>query len=229
MTFGVRTFQDREEAGRRLGRALAHYRGRDVVVVGLPRGGVPVAFEVASALGAPLDVILVRKLGLPSQPELAMGAIGEDGVRVLNPDVVHASRVSALELGSVEASARAELERLGRRFHASSPREDLTGRVAIVVDDGVATGATARAACLVAWERGAKQVVLAVPIGSGRTIEALRSHVDDLVCLEMPSVFGAVAQGYVDFDPVSDEEVVRLLAAAANHISSPAPETPAAP
>lgn len=157
-------FVDRAEAGRRLGRCLGHLRGETPVVLGLPRGGVPVAFEVAAALGAPLDALLVRKLGVPHQPELAMGAIGEDGVRVVDDDVVAASRVSAHDIADVEARERRELERRALRYRGDRPPLALTGRTAIVVDDGIATGSTARAACRVARAHGAERVVLAVPV-----------------------------------------------------------------
>lgn len=206
------TFQDRSEAGRKLAQALAGYRDLDVVVLGLPRGGVPVAFEVANALDAPLDIIVVRKLGLPYQPELAMGAIGEGGVRVLNQDVIRASHLTPVELSAVEATELAELERLARHLRGGQPRQPLAGRAVIIVDDGVATGATARAACLVAKAQGAGPVVLAVPIGSPRTLGDLADEADTVVCLDTPDWFRAVGQGYRDFAQVSDEEVVQLLA-----------------
>lgn len=205
------TFLDRDDAGTQLARALVGYRDQDVVVLGLPRGGVPVAARVAEALGAPLDVLVVRKLGLPFQPELAMGAIGEGGVRVLNEDVVHTSHLSHAEFEAVEAAERAELDRRARRFRDDHPREPLQGRTAIVVDDGIATGATARAACLLAREHGAQRVVLAVPIGSSHTVDDLRSVADEVVCLEMPHWFYAVGQGYRNFEQVSDAEVVAML------------------
>ena len=140
-------FPNRVEAGRRLARRLEHLRGQDLVVLGLPRGGVPVALQVAEALDAPLDIIVVRKLGVPAQPELGMGAIGEDGVRVINEEIVTMTGVTATELASVETHERAELERRARRFRGDRPRVGLVGRVVVVVDDGIATGSTARAAC----------------------------------------------------------------------------------
>lgn len=208
------TFKDREDAGRQLAQALLDYRDRDVVVLGLPRGGVSVAFQVARSLDAPLDVIVVRKLGLPYQPELAMGAIGEGGVRVLNDDVIRMSGVTSLEIDAVEAAERAELDRRVRDLRTDGSRESLAGRTAIVVDDGVATGATARAACLVARAQGAARVVLAVPIGSPRTADDLLTVADDVVCLRMPKWFTAVGQGYRHFEQVSDQEVVEQLRAA---------------
>jgi predicted phosphoribosyltransferase len=157
-------FADRDDAGRRLAARLGHLRGEPVVVLGLPRGGVPVAFQVAQALGAPLDVIVVRKLGVPFQPELGMGAVGEDGVRVINPKVVHASGVSEDEVAAVQAREQAAVEARAARYRVRRPRQPLDGRVAVVVDDGIATGSTARAACQIARAQGAARVVLAVPV-----------------------------------------------------------------
>lgn len=204
-------FKDRTDAGRRLARPLAPLRGPDVVVVGLPRGGVPVAAEVARALSAPLDVILVRKLGVPGQPELAMGAIGEGGVRVLNDVVLAGARVSDDELAAVE---RAESERLAAaaaRLRDGRSGTDLTDRTVIVVDDGVATGATAQAACQVVWAAGARRVILAVPVAAPDSLPALRRGDTEVVCLEAPRGFAAVGQWYDDFGAVSDGEVASLL------------------
>ena len=182
-------FADRADAGRRLAARLQDLRDKRVVVLGLPRGGVPVAFEVARALGAPLDVIVVRKLGVPFQPELAMGAIGEDGVRVINREVVRAAAVSAGELAAVEARERAELERRARRFRGGRPRQPLDGRVAVVVDDGIATGSTARAACQVARVQGAARVVLAVPVAPPGWQARIGTVADEL---RLPADPGAV-------------------------------------
>lgn len=204
-------FTDRDEAGRQLAQALAHHRGRDVVVLGLPRGGVPVAFEVAMALHAPLDVIVVRKLGLPGHEELAMGAVGEGGVLVTNSDVLAQGRVSASALAAAEAREREEVLRRARRFRGSTPPQPLDGRVVIIVDDGLATGATARAACLVARARGAAEVVLAVPVGAADTVAELGGVADEVVCLSTPEPFWAVGQGYRNFDQVNDWVVVMLL------------------
>ena len=204
-------FQDRRDAGRQLGRRMAPFAGRGVVVLGLPRGGVPVAAEVARAVGAPLDVVLVRKLGLPRRPELAMGAVGEDGVIVVNDDVVRAGRVDEATFDDVERRERAELDRRARQLRGDRPRLPLEGRTAVVVDDGVATGATARAACAVARAHGAARVVLAVPVGSPRALQEIAPVVDEVVCLESPERFAAVGQAYADFRPTEDDEVLALL------------------
>jgi predicted phosphoribosyltransferase len=207
-------FADRVDAGRHLAEALRSYRGRDAVVLGLPRGGVPVAYEVATALNAPLDVLVVRKLGVPYQPELAFGAIGEGGVRVLNEAMLRRLGLSAADVAAVEDVERAELGRRVDAYRAGRPGEPLAGRVALIVDDGFATGATARAAALVARAHGAATVVLAAPIGAADTVADLRTVADDVVCLGAPAGFQAVGQGYHDFGQTSDEQVRALLAAA---------------
>jgi putative phosphoribosyl transferase len=208
-------FRDRIEAGRALARSVEQYRDERPVVLGLPRGGVPVAAEVARSLGAPMDVIVVRKLGLPSHPELAMGAIGEAGVRVLNPGVIRSARVSESMIDAVEERERNVLEDRVRALRPHRPRLDIAGRLVIVVDDGLATGATARAAIQVAREHGAARVVLAVPVAAPDTVAALRADADDVVAVETPEQFAAVGQWYEDFSPVSDNEVIRILDAAA--------------
>jgi putative phosphoribosyl transferase len=199
------------DAGRRLAERLRHLRDEDVVVLGLPRGGVPVAAEVARALDAPLDVIVVRKLGLPAQPELAMGAVGEGGTLVVNERVLHRAHVGAAEFAEVESRERAEVQRRALRWRGSRPRLSLAGRTALVVDDGIATGATVRAACGVAREQGAARVVLAAPVCSPDTACALRAEVDELVCVETPRSFFAVGRYYTDFRPVSDDQVAEVL------------------
>jgi putative phosphoribosyl transferase len=215
-------FADRVQAGRALAAALGHLSDRAPVVVGLPRGGVPVAREVADALGAPLDVIVVRKLGVPFQPELAMGAIGEDGVRVLDEDIVRRAGVTGDEVAEVEGRERAELARRAGRFRAARPRVDLAGRVAVVVDDGIATGATARAACQVARAHGAERVVLAVPVAPPGWTARLGDAADEYVCLDTPASFHAVGQFYGDFSPTTDDEVVATLEQAARLGDAPA-------
>jgi putative phosphoribosyl transferase len=214
-------FEDRVDAGRQLGRQLRELRGQDLVVLGLPRGGVPVAFEVAAALDAPLDVIVVRKLGLPYQPELAMGAIGEGGTRVLEDRVLAQSQVSEKELQAVESHERAVLENRVAQFRRGRPRRDLTGRIAVIVDDGIATGSTARVACRIARRLGAARVVLAVPVAPADTLRAL-TEPDEVVCLATPRHFSAVGYHYRDFSPTEDDEVVQLLDAAARRVQDSA-------
>jgi predicted phosphoribosyltransferase len=206
-------FRDRTDAGRRLGEHLASWRSPDVVVLGLPRGGVPVAAEVAAALGAPLDVIVVRKLGIPYQPEVAMGAIGEGGVRVLDDTLVARAGVSAAEVDAVEQRERATLESRVQRFRAGADRLDLTGRTAIIVDDGIATGATATAAAQVARKLGASRVVVAAPVGGPDAADRV-GDADEVVCLLQPPGFQAVGAYYRDFGQTSEDEVAALLAAA---------------
>ena len=210
-------FADRVDAGRRLARELNAVRGDDVVVLGLPRGGVPVAFEVAAALHAPLDVIVVRKLGVPFQPELAMGAIGEGGVRVLDPEVLAAAHITEAELATVERRERAALETRVTRLRRGRPRIDLTGRVAVIVDDGIATGSTARVACQVARQLGAARVILAAPVAPADTVQDL-PEADAVVCVSIPNDFLAVGAHYRDFSPTSDDEVITLLDEAARRI-----------
>lgn len=204
-------FADRSDAGRRLAAALERWRGENPVVLGLPRGGVPVAFEVACKLGAPLDVIVVRKLGVPYQPELGMGSIGEGGVTIINREVVKSAGVSEEVLAEVSQRERHELARRAELLRAGRPAQPLDGRTAIVIDDGVATGSTARAACLAARARSAARVVLATPVAAVGALAVLRQDADDVVCLETPSSFWAVGQWYGDFGQTSDKEVVDLL------------------
>ena len=204
-------FTDRIDGGRRLAERIVHLRNRDVVVVGLPRGGVPVAAEVAKALNAPLDVILVRKLGVPSQPELAMGAIGENGVRVLNAEVVQMVGVTSAEIVRVEARERDELERRVERFRSGREHVSLKGRVVIIVDDGIATGSTARAACQVARAHGASHIVLAVPVAPRGWEQDLAGVADEYVCVAAPAAFSSVGQFYSNFAQVTDDDVVDYL------------------
>ncbi|UED84174.1 phosphoribosyltransferase [Streptomyces profundus] len=204
-------FADRREAGQRLAHALTSLRGRDVVVLGLPRGGVPVAAEVATALRAPLDVAVVRKLGLPAQPELAMGAIAEDGARVLNDQVVGGAGVPGDRLAEVESRERAELDRRAVAYRGERPRISVAGRTVVLVDDGIATGATARAACRSARERGAALVVLAVPVAPADWERRIGDAADELVCPHVEDDFLAVGQFYDDFAQTTDEQVVEFL------------------
>ena len=210
-------FADRVAAGRELAGLLEHLRGQDVVVLGLPRGGVPVAFEVAQSLDAPLDVIVVRKLGVPLQPELAMGAIGEGGARVLETTVLRHAGISDEDLATVERGERAHLEARVARLRRGRPPVDLTGRTAVIVDDGIATGSTARVACEVARHLGAARVVVAVPVAPAETARGLPGA-DEVVCVRAPTQFMAVGHHYRDFSPTSDEEVIVLLDVAARRV-----------
>lgn len=218
-------FADRVDAGRRLAQKLLHLRDEPVVVLGLPRGGIPVAFEVATALGAPLDVILVRKVGVPFQPELAMGALGEDGVRIVNDEIVRTVGVSEHQFADVESRERDELERRALQFRGDRPRVPLAGRTAVVVDDGVATGSTARAACRVARAHGAARVVLAVPVAPRGWTARLGADADELVCLDTPEPFYAIGESYVDFSQTSDDEVIACLERAGAGATTTAPGT----
>lgn len=206
-------FADRRDAGRQLADVVGALSLGDAVVLGLPRGGVPVAAEVARAIRAPLDVLVVRKLGLPHRPEVAMGAIGEDGAEVVNEDVVGMAGVTAVEFAAVERRERAELDARVRRFRGDRGPVPIAGRTALIVDDGIATGATARVACRVARVRGASRVVLAVPVASPRAIESL-PEADEIVCVEAPVGFMSVGMHYLDFRQTRDEEVAAILAAA---------------
>ncbi|MGZ4604249.1 MAG: phosphoribosyltransferase family protein [Kineosporiaceae bacterium] len=204
-------FANRSDAGRRLAGTIVALGLRDVVVVGLPRGGVPVAYEVARALCAPLDVIVVRKLRAPFQPELAMGAVGEDGARVINDAVFARTGISDRKLAEIEDRERGEVRRQARRFRDGRPRIPLAGRTVVVVDDGIATGSTARAACWIARAQGAARVVLAVPVASQGVERRMRPDADEVVCLATPWDFLAVGQVYDDFSEVDDEQVEELL------------------
>lgn len=213
----MRVFENRTEAGQLLARELEDRLGpsggKDVVVLGLPRGGVPVAFEVAGALHAPLDVLVVRKLGVPTEPELAMGAIGEHNAMVLDEGIVKRLRVSESEVRRVEAAERVVLERRVAQLRAVRPPEPLAGRTAIVVDDGIATGSTARLACRMVRGLGAARVVLAVPVAPADTLETF-AEADEVVCLAAPRFFLAVGRYYRDFSATKDDDVVGLLEAA---------------
>lgn len=209
-------YADRADAGRRLAARLAHLHDADAVVLGLPRGGVPVALEVALALGAPLDVIVVRKLGVPYRPELAMGAIGEGGARFVDDVLRQRAGVTADQLDEVEQRELGEVARRAQRYRGGRPRVALAGRTVVVVDDGIATGSTARAACQVVREQGAARLVLAVPIAPVGWAAALGPVADEFVCPETPRRMSAVGQWYDDFSATQDEEVIDSLARAAS-------------
>ncbi|MDP8968743.1 MAG: phosphoribosyltransferase [Actinomycetota bacterium] len=205
-------FSDRRDAGRRLAAELGDYRDRDdVLVLGLPRGGVPVAYEVARALHAPLDVFVVRKLGAPGHEELAMGAIASGGARVLNETVVEAYGISKEDVERVADRESFELARREQAYRGQRPPPSIEGRTAILVDDGLATGATMRAAILALREHGAERVVAAVPVSSAETCAQFEDLVDEMVCARTPEPFVAVGLWYDDFSPTSDDEVRRLL------------------
>jgi predicted phosphoribosyltransferase len=205
-------FADRADAGRLLGHELRHFAGReDVVVLALPRGGVPVAFEVARELEAPLDVFVVRKLGLPEQPELAMGALASGGLRVLNDDVVQAATVSRETIERVAGQEQQELERRERLYRDGRPPVEVAGKAVILVDDGLATGATMLAAVRALRTRDPSEIVVAVPIAPPETCEGLRGEADDVVCARTPEPFVAIGVWYEQFRQVSDEEIRDLL------------------
>ena len=205
-------FRDRVDAGRQLAERLAEYRDEPIVVVALPRGGVPVAAEVARALRAPLDVLVVRKLGCPWQPELGMGAIAEGDITVLNEDLVARLGVDEAAIRTVADRERAELERRIRRYRGDRPPVPVEGRTAILVDDGIATGSTARAAVDVLRRRGASRVVLAAPVAPREAVAALGHAADEVVTVETPRLFMAIGQFYDDFSQTTDDEVADLLA-----------------
>jgi putative phosphoribosyl transferase len=204
-------FQDREDAGRRLALRLARYRAENPLVVAIPRGGVVVGYEIAHALEAPLHVIAVRKLGAPGNPEYGIGAIGPDGVGVLDRDAIASLQVSAAELEQIIAAQKTEMERRSQLFRGDKGLPDVQNRTVILVDDGLATGATAKAAIEALRRRHPKRIVLAVPVAGAKTAAAFRSEVDDLICLQTPDRLDAVGHWYQDFDQVSDQEALAWL------------------
>ncbi len=207
-------FRDRRDAGRKLAAALAGYKDQRVVVLALPRGGVPVAAEIAAALGAPLDLVLVRKIGVPQQPELAMGAVVDGGqpLVVRNDDVIALAGIDQSEFEAVCQSELAEIERRRQRYLGNRRRVDVAGRVTIVVDDGIATGATTRAALRATRRRNPSRLVLAVPVAPTESLAAMREEADEVVCLEDHEGFGAIGYYYADFHQISDREVIETLA-----------------
>jgi predicted phosphoribosyltransferase len=209
-------FQDRRDAGRQLAAALAEYAGRpDLLVLALPRGGLPVGYEIAQAVGAPLDVFLVRKLGVPGREELAMGAIASGGVRVINRDVVRELGIPPETIDAVAAEELRELERREQAYRDDRPAPDVRGRTVILVDDGLATGSTMRAAIEALRRRGPHRVVVAVPVGAPETCAEFRRVADDVVCARTPEPFYAVGLWYEDFSQTTDDEVRDILNRAA--------------
>jgi predicted phosphoribosyltransferase len=206
-------FKNRSDAGRKLAKALAGYKEQQPVILALPRGGVTVAAEVAAVLNAPLDLILVRKVGVPFQPELAMGAVVDGGAPIIvrNEDVIRLADIDESEFKRICDSELAEIERRRQRYLGSRQRADVSGRTAIVVDDGIATGATTRAALRATRIRNPEKLVLAVPVAPTDTVAELRSEADEVICLEDHEFFGAIGTYYADFSQVSDETVVEVL------------------
>jgi putative phosphoribosyl transferase len=204
-------FTDRADAGRQLAARLGALEGRAGIVLALPRGGVPVAAEVARALRLPLDVIGVRKLGAPMQPELGVGAIAEGGVRVLDGALVKQLRLDDATISRIETQERGELQRRLQRYRGDRDLPDLSGRVVVIVDDGLATGGSARAACRAVREAGADETILAVPVGAASSLEAMRDEADEVIALQVPHDFVAVGRWYERFGQTTDDEVVALL------------------
>jgi putative phosphoribosyl transferase len=218
-------FANRTDAGRQLAQALARYKNRGAVVLALPRGGVPVAAEVAAALNAPLDLILVRKIGVPMQPELAMGAVvdGEKPLIVRNEDVIMLAGVDETDFKAVCDAELAEIERRRQRYLGGRERIDVAGRIAIVIDDGIATGATTRAALRATRARQPKKLILAVPVAPTESLAAMQEEADEVVCLEDYESFGAIGFYYSDFRQTSDQQVIDTLARFAQAATQEAP------
>ena len=214
-------FLNRVHAGRKLAARLEHLRGEPLVVLGLPRGGVPVGFEAARKLSAPLEVLLVRKLGAPFQPELAVGAIGEGGIRIIDEHRVRMLGVSPDQIARVEQREREEMARQAEAFRAGRPPIDLNGKTAVIVDDGIATGATALAACPIARRLGADRVVVAAPVAPEDARALFEEAADEFAAVAAPRRFGAIGLFYVDFRPTPDREVIDLLARAREWIDPP--------
>ncbi|TAL07500.1 MAG: phosphoribosyltransferase [Porticoccaceae bacterium] len=211
----TRVFQNRTEAGQRLGQALHRYAGRtDTLVLALPRGGVPVGWEVARAIGATLDLMLVRKLGVPGQEELAMGAIASGGVQVLNADLVASLGIDPQVIAASAAREQRELARRELAYRGARPPPAIAGRCVILVDDGLATGATMRAAVAALRQRQPARIVVAVPVAPPDTVARLRAEADEVICLETPAAFFAIGPWYREFPQLTDDEVRELLAAA---------------
>ncbi|MGN6548311.1 MAG: phosphoribosyltransferase [Pararhizobium sp.] len=216
-------FVDRRDAGRRLAAALGALKGEEAVVLAMPRGGVPVAAEIARSLGAPLDVTLVRKIGVPSHPELAMGAVvdGGDPVVVRNDDVIRAARIAARDFDDVCRRELAEIERRRQRYRGAVPPAEVAGRTVVLVDDGIATGATMRAALRGLRQRRPKRIVVAIPLAPHEAVAELRGEADVVVCLEEPAFFEAIGCHYEDFRQLNDDDVVSILGAVRSETGRP--------
>ena len=223
-------FKNRDEAGRRLASRLGKYADRDdVIVLGVPRGGVPIAFEVATTLNLPLDIFVLRKLGVPGHEELAFGAIGSGGVRVLNEDVVERLGISDLKIDLVIRTEREELERREKLYRGNRPPLDVHERTVILVDDGIATGASVMVAIQALKQMKPAAIVVAAPVAPRATYERLRREVDEMVCVEMPEPFYGVGQFYLDFSQVSDNEVIELFEGASRQRAEQRPAVGATP
>jgi len=218
-------YVDRAQAGRALAKSLDYLRGTHPLVLGLPRGGVPVARAIADLLDGDVDILLVRKLGVPWQPELAMGAITEGGIRVVNEDVVEQTRVTREQFDEIEAAEKVELERRTATWRGARPPIPLRNRVVVITDDGVATGATAAAACMMARTQGPRRLVLAVPVGPPGALHRLGSVADEVVCPYSPDDLGGVGGVYLDFHQLEDDEVTTLLETS----TAPVSDTPIHP
>lgn len=219
----MRVFADRHDAGKYLAPLLRHYQGRhDVIVLALPRGGVPVGAAIADSLGVPLDVFLVRKLGTPGHEELAMGAIATGGVRIINTDVTRAFGIPSAIVDAVAEREGSELARREREYRGNRAAPDLGGRTVILTDDGLATGSTMRAAVAAVRREGAARIVVAVPVASARACAELGDEVDEIVCAEKPADFAAVGEWYQDFSQTTDAEVRELLRRAEHEHAGPA-------
>jgi len=222
MASSFHRFANRAEAGRMLAEALSAYIGRSgILILALPRGGVPVAYEVAKALSAPMDLWLVRKLGVPGQEELALGALAGKNIRVLNDDIISLLNIDQSAIDIVIAREQAELERRNRLYRQGRPPPDIEGKTIIIIDDGLATGATMRAAIASLRQAGAAWIIAAVPVGAVSTCRKIEQEADELVCLHTPEPFYGVGQWYTDFSQTSDEEVLALLTSAATNSGSP--------
>lgn len=221
-------FQNRQDAGRQLAERLTHYRNESPLVLAIPRGGVPIGYEIARKLNAPLDVLVVRKLGAPGNPERGIGAIGSGGVCVLDRDATNYLGVTDAQLDQILATEHAELERRIHRFRGDRPLPNVQDRTVIVVDDGLATGVTAQAAIEILRRQCPQKIVLAVPVAPAETVEAFRSEVDDLVCLYTPYDLQAIGRWYVTFEQLSDEEVLTWLERAKQEREAPARSEPEA-